>query len=99
MEDFMRCGIVAEELDQKIAIKKISQKANQFAKENPSVLEMTDFEIMSIMEKIKYDELGMHSTNAYYVVERLVDVYNSRTCRDMHEQPEFDIKKELSKLQ
>lgn len=94
VEDFMRCAIVAEQLGQTTAANNIHKKLAEFANKNPSVSNIQPFELMQMSAKIKYDELGVHH-GGLQTAEIMADVYNSSTCREMHEQDKFDIEKEL----
>lgn len=87
-KDYMKCGYVANQLQQQEALSEIARKMESYAKENKIAAD--NMLLQQLSEEIQND-LELYRLNRNGKFQRLLEVYNSSTCQNMHSQGKVSI--------
>lgn len=88
IKSFMKCGMAANHLDKSKASRNISRKLEQYIEENN--VEGSAREASRLGEEVR-DDLGLYEKRLEIQYYTLGKIYNSSTCRDMHEQEKISM--------
>lgn len=83
MKSFIKCGMAANQLERSVAAQNISTKMAQYIRENN--VDGSARYAMHLGQEVR-DDLALYDKSLEGQIYTLVKVYNSSTCRDMHEQ-------------
>lgn len=83
LKSFMKCGIAANQLEKSVASQNISTAMAQYMKKNSIDFSAGD---ASYLGQEVRDDLALFDKNLRGQLYILAKVYNSSTCRNMHEQ-------------
>lgn len=83
LKSFMKCGMAAHQLERSAASRNISIKMAQYVKENN--VDGSARDAMYLGQEVR-DELALYDKSLDGQLYTLAKVYNSSTCRNMHEQ-------------
>lgn len=86
LKDYLKCTYVARQLGLYKAESEISNKMRQYIIENK--IQGDSESVMYLGQKVR-DELGLYNYNAQGKFLKLLDIYNSSTCQDLHSQGEM----------
>lgn len=84
LENYVMCHSAAEKIGEYKAMLELEQEAGKhIAEEN---IRLDSLEILRIKEQVENETLKLHTMDRYTKYEKLVDVYNSSTCQNLHSQ-------------
>lgn len=84
LENYIMCHSAAEKIGEYKAMQELEYKTGKYIMEEKIVLEPLG--LMRIKEQVENEVLKLYSLDKYARYEKLVDVYNSSTCQNLHSQ-------------
>lgn len=86
---FMKCGIAASQLGRNSASEVISNKMKSFI--NEKKIDGSARDAMYLGAEVRDEDLQLYKMSEERKFYTLVKLYNSSTCRDLHEQEKIDL--------
>ncbi len=85
IKDYLECSIAANQLSQYKAMGEMDRNIARTMVKS----ELSSREISQIAQEVR-DDMGLYKLNSRGKYNKLVDIYNSRTCQKMHTQGEIN---------